>query len=158
MDCSQDADRKLWAIYPFARGMERVTGLAPPRSRMRVWMRRLYAFPPPLREILSRSHAAVLHLSRTEERHKKPWECITWRSVTRYHAGKVSGTDVKRVTGADEFHTSCCDVWLPCRVGMHRHAVYRHPVSGWRTSHCSSRLCRDHPPVSGGADHSCSRC
>jgi len=34
---SQDANRKLWAILPFAHGMEPATGMAPPRKQ-RAWM------------------------------------------------------------------------------------------------------------------------
>ena len=34
---SQDANRKLWAILPFAHGMEPATGMAPPRKQI-AWM------------------------------------------------------------------------------------------------------------------------
>src|SRR5260370_15950629 len=78
----QDAKRKLWAILPFAWGMRRLTGLAPPRKQRHVWMSWFRAFPPPLRDAPSRSHAALLSLSRTEERQKKPWGFSPWRSVT----------------------------------------------------------------------------
>jgi hypothetical protein len=65
-------------------------------------MRRLRAFPPPLRVALSRGHAALLRCSRTEERPKKPWGLIPWRSVTRAvthirlieaNAGKLEALD-----------------------------------------------------------------
>jgi hypothetical protein len=36
---SQDAHRKLWAIHPFAQGMEPATGMAPPRKQRHEWMR-----------------------------------------------------------------------------------------------------------------------
>ena len=46
--------------------------------------RRTRAFPPQLRYAPSRGHAAFLSLPCTDERQKKPWGCIPWRSVTDY--------------------------------------------------------------------------
>ena len=53
-----------------------------PGMRKYEWIRSFHAFPPPLQETMSRSHASVLRLSRTEERRKKPWGFSPWRSVT----------------------------------------------------------------------------
>src|SRR5215831_17661175 len=56
--------------------------MAPPRYRMRVWTRRLRAFPCQLRDSASRPHGTSLRVPTTRERQKKPWGFIPWRSVT----------------------------------------------------------------------------
>ena len=79
----QDAtNRSCGPFIPFGKAGESQRAWHRPGNTTPEWRPCFRAFPPPLRCAPSRSHAPFLSISRTEERQKKPWGFIPWRSVT----------------------------------------------------------------------------
>src|SRR5712692_2718428 len=79
----QDAkNRSCGPFIPNGAAWEHQRAWHRPGNTTPEWRHCFRAFPPPLRCAPSRSHAPLLSPSRTEERQKKPWGFIPWRSVT----------------------------------------------------------------------------
>jgi hypothetical protein len=89
-------------FFPLCQARKRQWAGHRPAIRTPEWRDWLCAFPPPLRWAPSRSHAALLRPSTTEERRKKPPALAVGRSVTygsyplRKHA-KITSISEKEV-------------------------------------------------------------
>ena len=68
-----------------------------PGMREYDWICLFRAFPPPLRETMSRSHASFLRLSRTEKRQKKPWGAEPLVECYVESTGLISTTGVPSI-------------------------------------------------------------